>query len=141
MELFSLKDAKNELLKKRNQLQLFLQKKEISFEKTQPKATSFSDVVVSGGIVLDKFTHYLFKSEEYDSKINSLLKEMNILEKFIINEMDRMSKYDEIGLICYLREEEKLSWKDIDRLTNRAGDYSRVKYYRFKNQEEKLAKK
>lgn len=129
---YSLKEAKNEWLRKNNQLQLYLGKKNIEFIKTGPKTIEFKTIIVSGGQPLDRFTHYLFKCEEYDSIILSLQQEINLIEKFMYEEFERMLKHDEIGLICYLKEDESWKWENIDKALYKSPGGSKLKYNRFK---------
>jgi hypothetical protein len=46
-----------------------------------------------------------------------------------------MSRYDEIGLIVFLRFSCNWKWKDIDKALNRGTDYCRTLYNRFKKNE------
>lgn len=130
----TIREAKNEIKKAENELDLYLTKKKINFNKTQPGAISLKEVMVdSSRNIFDKFTHYTIKDEEYDNKIYGLEETINAYERYIINEMKRMSETDEIGLICYLKEEERKNWMEIDKLLHRSEGYSKVKYSRFKN--------
>lgn len=129
----TIREAKNEIKKAENELDLYLTKKKINFNKTQPGAITLKDIMVdSSKNVFDKFTHYVIKDEEVDSKIYGLQETINAYQKYIIEEMKRMSECDEIGLICYLKEEEHKSWKEIDKYLHRGEDYSRTKYKRYK---------
>lgn len=128
----SLREAKNEVRKLTNELELYLTKKKINFEKTQPKGTKLKEVMTSGSkVMFDAFNHYVIKDEEYDDKIYAIQESINAYERYIIEEMKRMSKYDEIGLIRYYRDEEHRTWKEIDELLHMGTDYSRTKYRRF----------
>lgn len=74
----TIKEAKNELQKDMNELELYLTKKKINYQKTQPKGTNYDKIVVSGiPITFDKFTHYVIKDDQYDSKIYSLQASIN----------------------------------------------------------------
>lgn len=128
----TLKDAKNELNKLNNELELYLAKKRINFLKTQPSAVKYKDIVANTNMISDRFMHYVVKDEDLDNKIYELQENINAYEKYVIEEMKRLSKYDEIGLIQYLRDEEKMEWKHIDELLHRGRDYSRSKYRRKK---------
>lgn len=129
----TIREAKNEIKKAENELDLYLTKKKINFNKTQPGAISLKDVMVdSSRNIFDKYTHYVIKDEEYDLKIIGLQETINAYEKYIIEEIKRMTQTDEIGLICYLKEEEKKSWTEIDKLLHRSDGYSKVKYCRYK---------
>jgi len=114
MQHLTIREAKNLLKQDANELELYLSKKKINFQKTQPKGTNYDKVVVSGTpISFDKFTHYVIRDEDYDAKIYSLMESINAYEKYIINEMRRI--YDNGGseLVVYLRDELNLDWKEV----------------------------
>ena len=128
----TLREARNELLKCENQLELYLHKKKINFLKTQPKATDYDKVMIQGTpISFDKFTQYIIKDDEVDSKIYSLRESILAYQIYILKEEERMSKYDEIGLIRYLKEEIGMSWKEIDKRLNCGIGGSRKKMQRY----------
>ena len=128
----TLREARNELLKCENQLELYLHKKKINFLKTQPKATDYDKVMIQGTpISFDKFTQYIIKDDEVDSKIYSLRESILAYQTYILKEEERMSKYDEIGLIRYLKEEIGMSWKEIDKRLNCGIGGSRKKMQRY----------
>ncbi len=130
----TIREAKNDLERINNELELYLEKKQINFEKTQPQASKFKDVILSTGFVNDKFLHYVIKDENLDSKIIALQKEANAIENFIIKEMDRILKNKGNEYIVYLRDELKLSWNKISRYTN----YSlRQCHYLYKDAKQK----
>ena len=116
--MMTIGDAKNDLEKINNELELYLAKKQINFEKTQPQASKFKDVVLSTGFVNDKFLHYVIKDEYLDSKIIALQKEKNAIENFIIKEMERLLKSKGNEYIVYLRDEMRWSWEKICRYTS-----------------------
>lgn len=104
-----------------NELELYLEQKEINFIKTQPKSPIMKDVIEGksdGFKISDKFTHYIIKDEKFDEKIFTLQKEINALEKYIINEMERINKAGGHYLIKYYRDVERFSWEKISRLTH-----------------------
>lgn len=128
----TLKEIKNQIWELENKLEFYLTQKKINFVKTQAGAIQYKDVVSSSNSIFDKHTHYIIKDEEYDNKIYSLQESLASYEQLLAKEMKRMSKYDEVGLICYLREEEDRSWKYIDKILHRSFGYSKVKYSRYK---------
>ena len=78
-----------------NELELYLEQKEINFIKTQPTSPVMRDIIEGksdGFKISDKLTHYLVKDEQLDEKIFALQKSINSYEKFIINEMERINK-------------------------------------------------
>ena len=104
-----------------NELDLYLEQKEVNFIKTQPKSPIMRDIIEGksdGFSISDKFTHYLIKDEQYDEKIFALQKSINSYEKFIINEMEIVNKAGGDYLIKYYRDVEKFSWNKISKLTH-----------------------
>lgn len=117
----TISQAKTERQKLVNELELYLEQKEINFIKTQPKSPIMKEVIEGksdGFRISDKFTHYIIKDEKFDEKIFTLQKEINALEKYIISEMERINKAGGDYLIRYYRDVEKFSWNKISRLTN-----------------------
>ena len=138
MEYLTIRQAKNELEKLNNQLELYLEKKKINFERTQPKSTRLKEIVVSGSIQFnDPFINYVIKDVECDDKIYALKESILSYQKYIIKELKRLSKYDDMELIIYLKEELDWNWNKIDKYLNYAEDTSRTKYKRFKKDTEK----
>lgn len=117
----TINQAKIEIQKLTNELDLYLEQKEINFIKTQPKSPIMRDVIEGksdGFKISDKFTHYIIKDEKFDEKIFTLQKEINALERYIISEMERINKAGSDSLIRYYRDVEKFSWNKIARLTH-----------------------
>lgn len=137
----TIKEAKYEISKLENQLDLYLTKKEINKLKIQPKAIQIKDIVVdSSHTNFDRYLDYVIKDEEIDTTLYELLSSILGYKQYIAKEIINMSKYDEIGYISYLKEEEGKSWKEIDKILHRGEDYSRTKYKRYKN-DKKIASK
>lgn len=121
MDHLTINQAKIEKDKLINELDLYLEQKEVNFIKMQPESPVMRDVIEGksdGFKISDKFTHYLIKDEKLDEKIFALQKEINAYEKFIINEMERINKAGGNYLIKYYRDVEKFSWNKISRLTH-----------------------
>ena len=113
--------AKNEIRKLENELELYLEKKKINFQKTQPSSPKLKEIVEGKSDTInpfDKFTHYVIRNEDLDKKIYAIQEEINALEKFIINEMKRISKAPLSEKIVYYRDEEFRSWNEITKLTH-----------------------
>ncbi len=121
MDHLTISKAKIERDKLVNELELYLEQKEINFIRTQPKSPIMKDVIEGksdGFRISDKFTHYIIKDEKFDEKIFTLQKEINAYEKYIISEMERINKAGGDYLIRYYRDIEKYSWNKIARLTH-----------------------
>lgn len=129
----TIREAKNEIKRLENQLDLYATKKNINFLKTQPGAVKLKDLVVdSSHTNIDSFLNYVIRDEENDDKIYGLLASIYSYKAYIAKEIKRISQDDEIGYIEYLKYEEKKSWREIDKILNRGEDYSRTKYKRYK---------
>lgn len=130
--------AKNEILKLEHQLDVLATKKNINFLKTQPGAIKLKELVVdSSHTNYDSFLNYVQRSEAIDNEIYAILASIYSYKTFIAKELQRLSKYDEIGYIIYLREEERKSWREIDRILHHGENYSKVKYSRYKSNQKK----
>lgn len=128
-------DAKNRIVEIDNELTYLKEKKIINFEKTQPSSPKLKDIVegkTNSKVVNDKYTHFIINDIDLDNEIIALEKEKIALDRFILDEIERLKKYDEIMLIEYYREQ-GLSWKQIDKLLYKASGYSRLKLYRAKH--------
>ena len=128
-------DAKNRIVEIDNELTYLKEKKIINFEKTQPSSPKLKDIVegkTNSKVVNDKYTHFIINDVDLDNEIIALEKEKIALDRFILDEIERLKKYDEIMLIEYYREQ-GLSWKQIDKLLYKASGYSRLKLYRAKH--------
>lgn len=121
MDHLTINQAKIERDKLINELELYLEQKEVNFIKMQPKSPIMRDIIEGKSDsfrISDKYTHYLIKDEKLDEKIFALQKEINAYERYIIKEMERINKAGGNYLIKYYRDVEKFSWNKISRLTN-----------------------
>ena len=129
----NLKKTKNNIVRLQNNLEYYLTKKKINFEKTQPSSAKIKEVVVFSNFnVFDAFSSYMIKDEEIDDYIYSTLEELLNEQTLFVKEMNRMRKYDQLPLIVYLREEAGWSWRKIDKFLCVSEDVSRVRYARYK---------
>lgn len=120
-------EAKNKIKKLENELNLYLTKKKLNYQKTQPQSIKIKDIVTHTNSIFDKFSHYVIKDEELDSTIYLLQEEIVSYQEYIIKEMKRISEVDPVKLKVYLlREDEefiskhgrKRTWFEIIELTN-----------------------
>lgn len=129
----TIKEAKNEIKHLENELDLYATQRNINFLKTQPGAIKIKDIVVdSSHTNIDSFFNYVLRDEEYDSKIYGLLASIYSYKSYIAKELKRMCEHDEIGYIRYLKEEEKKSWREIDKILHYGEGYSKLKFQRYK---------
>jgi hypothetical protein len=103
----TIKEARNEIEKLENELDVYLTKKKINYVKTQPGSSKFKDVVTSRtNAIFDKFSHYIIKDEELDTKIYSLQESILSYQEYILKEMQRISNIEPYKLKVYeLRED------------------------------------
>lgn len=127
----TIRGAKNEIIKRENQIEYLKEKKCINFEKTQVKSLAYKDIAIIASGTSDKFAHFIIQDEAIDKQIITLEREIMNYNTFILKEIERMRKYDEIALISFLRDEGK-QWREIDQKLHRADGYSRLKYSRYK---------
>lgn len=91
------------------------------------------DFKPSNRVIQDTLSLYAIKDEEIDEKITEAIKKWLVYAEYVVNEVDRMKKYDDtIPLIDYLRNCEKWSWRSIDQYLHYSEDYSRQKLGRYK---------
>ncbi len=132
----TIKEAKYEIKRLENQLDLHLTKKEINKLKVQPKAIQIKDIVVdSSHTNLDNYLNYVIKDEEIDTTVYEILASILGYKQYIAKEIINMSKYDEISYIAYLKEEEGKSWREIDKILHHGEGYSKLKFMRYKKEQ------
>lgn len=135
----TIREAKNEIEQLEHELDVYATKRNINLLKTQPRAMQIKNIVVdSSHTNFDSFLNYVIRDEEYDTKIYGLLASIYSYKSYIAKEIQRLAKYDEIGYIRYLKEEEGKTWKEIDKMLHHGEGYSRVKYSRWKNDQKVL---
>ena len=133
----TIREARNEIEKLENELDLYLTKKKINYVKTQPGSSKFKDVVTNRtNEIFDKFSHYIIKDEELDTKIYSLQESILSYQEYILKEMKRISKIEPHKIEVYeLREDmefirknkRKRTWLEIAELIG----YSDRQVHRF----------
>ena len=96
-----------------DELELYLTKKEINFNKTQPMSIKIKEMLVDQTFNYhDKFAHYMIKDEDLDNKIVALLSSINAYEKLKINRIRSIALANENeASIIKFREDENYSSK------------------------------
>ena len=130
------KELLNNIEQLQNRLEFYLNKKKINYGKTELHTSSIKEVSNSiNNVKTDIFCDYMIQDKECDKKIIQYRTELLNYETLLNKEIERMSRYDEIGLIVFLRFSCNWKWKDIDKALNRGTDYCRTLYNRFKKNE------
>lgn len=127
MNHLTIEEAKKEIDRLNNELELYLEKKQINFERTLPSSSKLKDIIpgkTDSISIFDKFTHYIIKDEECDDKIYQLLETINAYERFIIRETKRLSKIEPHKMKVYsLRNDGEFIKKNNRKRTwNEIGD-------------------
>ncbi len=104
-------DIKKKLRDLNDDLETELNNKRINFERTQPASPTLKDIIVdTSHSSFDKFAHYVIKNSELDTKIVTLLEEINNYESLIIKRIKSIALANEKEAeVIILREDEK--WK------------------------------
>ena len=114
----TIKEANNKLQKIDNEIEYWLNEKEIQLSNVLPKAIDPTKEVVKGGKRVDKFLNYsiLTENKQIDTILDKLYAEKKSLEDYIESELQRLNKYREVEqLIVYYKEQclENYTWNQI----------------------------
>ena len=112
----TIKEANNKLEKIDNDIEYWLNEKELLISSVQPKAMDTTKEVVSGGKRVDRFAKYVIDIEPIDKMLNRLYGQKRNLEEYIEKELHRLGKYREVEqLIVYYKEQclENYTWVQI----------------------------
>lgn len=135
-----LREAKKLLKRFENQLEYWKNEKEIAFNMTQPKATTFDTERVVGGTPSNQNDTYLIKLEKIDRKINVLQKRIKNLMLYIENEMKIIGEYEPIeAKIIMLREEKHLKWYHIAEATGYSERQAQRIYDKYLDRKHKMS--
>lgn len=133
----NLKEASNEIEKIDNEIEYWLNEKEIVIGKVLPGALDTSKENVTGGTRTDKFLNYIMKNEKIDYELDKLYARKNNLESYVENELHRLGKYKEVEkLIIYYKEQclENYTWEEIGKKVYMSKDNCRKIYRKWKKQ-------
>ena len=127
-----LREIRNKVLEIDNRLTFLLEKKEVNFEKTQPGSPLLKTTMVdTSRNIIDKFALYMIKDEELDKEIQDLRDNLLLWIKYYNEEVKRLSKYNDLLMIEFLKNELNWKWKDIDKYLHYSEGGSKKKYYRY----------
>lgn len=118
IEHLTIEKIENEIKELIKDLESYLFQREISFEKTQPKATKYDKLIVSGSKGTNNcFMNYMIKKDDLDETIKIKLEALNEWQQklldFLFDKKD--NSYKEV--IIYFRDKKKMKWKEIASLT------------------------
>lgn len=134
-----LREIRNTIIKTENRLEYLLTQKQINFEKTQPGSPKLKEAIVDfSHNFVDTFAFYMIKDEELDAEIEELRDSLDNWKNYFKKEVKRLTNYDDLLMIEFLRNELHWKWDTIDEYLHYGYGSSRVKYDRhFKNNESK----
>ena len=102
----TIKEANNRLEKIDNDIEYWLNEKELLIASVEPKSMDTTKESVSGGKRVDKFAKYVIEIEPIDKKLDILYGQKWNLEEYIEKELQRLGKYREVEqLIVYYKEQ------------------------------------
>lgn len=119
---FSIKEANNEINRITNLLNLYIDRKNLLFNETQPKVADPNAERVDGSMTREeKFFKYVYKCE--NEEIDWWIEKLNIyiiaLNNYVEAELKRIGEYEPLkAKIIKLREEKGMKWDDIAEATH-----------------------
>jgi hypothetical protein len=119
---FTIKEANNEINRLTNLLNLYIDRKNLLFNDTQPKSADPNAERVDGSMTREeKFFKYVYKCE--NEQIDWWIEKINIyiiaLNNYVEAELKRIGEYEPLkAKIIKLREEKGMKWDDIAEATH-----------------------
>lgn len=119
---YTIKEANNEINRLTNLLNLYIDRKNLLFNDTQPKVADPNTDRVDGNMTREeKFFKYVYKCE--DEQIDWWIEKLNIyiiaLNNYVEAELKRIGEYEPLkAKIIKLREEKGMKWDDIAEATH-----------------------
>lgn len=121
----TIKDANNEINRITNLLNLYLDRKNVLLDETQPKTADLESERVDGSLTREeKFFKYVYKcdKEDVDWWIEKLNEYLTSLNDYVEAELKRINEYDDLlQKVIYYKEiykpkkNEKITWDWISR--------------------------
>ena len=128
----SIIEAWNELDGINNQINLFETLKETNNEET-PKSVRLKEILVSGGKVNnDTICNAIINTDKYSEKLLSLYISKTAYEKYILEEIRRLKISAPAVCIAFLKEYQKLTWKEMTKVMDYSIAQCRRYYDEFK---------
>lgn len=129
-----LREIRNKVLEIDNRLNFLLEKKELNYQRTQPASPIMKAIVSNSRSPIDKFALYMIRNEDLDDEIQELRDSYIVWLNYYNEEIKRLSKYNDLLMIEFLKNELNWKWNDIDKYLHYGEGGSRKKYQRYKNE-------
>ncbi len=134
MKELTIRELKHIIKELEDDLDLYLTLKKINFYKTQPGAIKYKDIMTNQSMVIsDRFSQYVIRDEEYDNVIFTKHQSLLAYQQRLLDKLKNINTSNERVLITYLREEEKMSWKEICKITHYSDRQARRIYQKGKD--------
>ncbi len=128
--------ANNRVIEIEKDINNLLNKKELEEVKVLPRSSQIkADIVTSSRVENNKFLYYAFNNDKYDTELDFLYKEKEILVTFINSELKRLKQYKEKEeLIIFYRENnlQKYTWDEISIMVRLSKTQCRTIYRLYK---------
>ena len=132
---YTIKEANNEINRITNLLNLYIDRKNLLFNETQPKVADPNTDRVDGSMTREeKFFKYVYKCENEDIEwwIDHLNDYLISLSNYVESELKRIGEYEPLkAKIIKLREEKGMKWDDIAIATHYSKSQCRRIYSSF----------
>ena len=109
----SIKEIKYNIKDLEAKLNFYLTKKAINFNKTQPSAIIYKDIVTNSGMIFDKFSHYVIKDNEFDAKIYELTENILAYQTLLISKLKAISELDEAEVKIIVDQINGLTYQEL----------------------------
>ena len=133
----TIKEANNKLEQINNDIEFWLNEKELELSDVLPKSTDPSKEKVIGGKRADKFYNFVVGAQPIDKILDLLYAKKKNLEDYIEKELHRLNKYREVEqLIIYYKEQclENYTWEQISQKVFYSKAQCRNIYKKWKKQ-------
>lgn len=133
----TIKEANNKLEQINNDIEFWLNEKELELCDALPKSTDPSKEKVIGGERADKFYNFVVGIQPIDKILDLLYAKKKNYEDYIEKELHRLNKYREVEqLIIYYKEQclEEYTWEQIGKKVYMNKDNCRKIYRKWKGE-------
>lgn len=128
----TIREANNKLGRLENELNYYIDMKNLAIDIATKKTSSPSSERTDGGTRQDKYKLLDISIDEYDPEIERLNKEIIIIRNYIESELKRIGEYEPLkAKIIKLREEKGMKWDDIAIATHYSKSQCRRIYSSF----------
>lgn len=130
----TIREAEIKLKSKSNELEYWINKKNIILNSTIYPNSKTDGERVDGGLRVDRYAHLDYSIDEIDPIINDLNREIHNLEEYIDKELKLIEEYEPLkAKIIILREQHHMKWEDISQATHYSTPHCKRIYSQYIN--------